>query len=197
METDVKEKYRSLFRFLGLAAFILGPLWYLFKMTTRGLWISGMMGLTLALVGYITLRLVDEEKGWKGSVLRAAKWGLGKIRTWPLWVQYGLLSLVLAATMDYVGRIAVWKFDNIDFFAATFAPVWILSILPIDIIIPSIFLRGLLFFGLPVGFWFLVGSLLGKATELFSGRFWLFIIAWSAIYATLIVAARFAPYIEY
>ena len=197
MKTDRRERLGSVFRFLGLAAFFLGPLWYLYKVFTGGLWLSGMIGLGLALVGYVTLRLVDEVKGWKGSVLRAAKWAFGKIRTWPLWIQYGLLSLFLAATMYYVGVIAGWKSDNIYFILATIAPMWIISILPIDMFIPSIFLRGLLFFGVPVGFWFLVGSLLGKATELFSGRFWVFIIAWSAIYATLFVSAIYSPYVEF
>jgi hypothetical protein len=180
----VMEKLRSILRFLGLAAFILGPLWYLYTMTMRGLWISGMIGLTLALVGYIILRLVDEEKGWRGAVLRAARLALGKIRTWPFWIQGGLLSLVLAATMFFNGLFGGHYI--IHWLALLLMVITVPTLVPayntrfpIDLEDHYVFL---------IGYWFLLGSLLGKVTESSSRRYRAFVILWSVILATLAVA---------
>jgi hypothetical protein len=189
----VLEKRRSIFRLIALAAFFPGLLWCLLIWSIGGPFISGIIGLTIALIGYITLRLVDEEKRWKGTVLRATKWSFGKIRTWPLWIQGGLLSLVLTVTMFFVGMIGVGLIS--DYFllitAATIAPAVPILRIPSENI-PF----GFIIFALPIGFWFLIGILLGKVTESFRKRYWVIIVAWLAIYTILSIAMKVSPYIE-
>ena len=165
METDVRENIRSLFRFLGLAAFILGPLWYLLKVFTGGLWLSGMLGLVLALVGYITVRLVDEEKGWKGSVLRAARWALGKIRSWPRWLRGGLLSLVAAGTLFIIaacaGLAGLEDIGQLSIAGGVIAPFLLFDSLPL----PDTGLTSGLMWMVGISYWFFLGTLLGKLAE--------------------------------
>jgi hypothetical protein len=188
----VLEKRRSIFRFIALAAFFPGLLWCLFIWSIGGAFISGMIGLTIALVGYITLRLVDEEKSWKGTVLRASKWALGKVQAWSHWLQGGFLSLVLTVTMFFVGMIGVGLIS--DYFllitAATIAPAVPILRIPSENI-PF----GFIIFALPIGFWFLIGILLGKVTESFRRRYWVIIVAWLAIYTILSIAMKVSPYI--
>jgi hypothetical protein len=183
----VMEKLRSILRFLGLAAFILGPLWFLLMYITGGNWLSGMIGITLALVGYIILRVDDEEKRWKGCVLRAARWAVGKIRTWPFWIQCGLLSVAIAAILFFGGFIGGLNINE-QFgwlVLAIFAPMSVFMYftpLPIDMNVGH--------FSFLVGYWFIFGSLVGKVTESSRRSYRAFLILWSIILVTLGVCAR-------
>jgi hypothetical protein len=194
-KTDVRKKSKSIFRFLGLAAFILGPSWFLFMASTGRSWFVGVLiGLPLALIGYITIRLVDVEDERKGAVIRAVRLAYCELRTWPLWAQHGLLSFALTVTMFYCGEIAGQFLPILNFLTAgAIAPLFLLNLLPPINFNPGIPMLIVVALVVPSAIWFLFGVLLGRVNECIGGKLWVYIIVWFAVYTILSEAMVLPP----
>ena len=103
-----------------------------------------------------------------------------KIRSWPRWLQYGLLSTT-AATIFF---LVTFLFPSLVlFYLGVIAPPLLLYLLAPSIM-PESFILNII---LALGFWFLFGALLGKFIKKF---------VWAAIIwqATLLIMGFLAAY---
>ena len=105
-----------------------------------------------------------------------------KIRSWPRWVQYGLLSAAAAVILFLV----TFLFPSmVLFYVGVIAPPLLLSLLGPSIMPESLILN----ITLASVFWFLFGALLGKTIKQF---IWAVIIWLAALLIMGFFAAYFA-----
>ena len=94
---------------------------------------------------------------------------MDKIRSWPRWIRYGLISALVALTLT----IPAFIDDNLTLFLGPFFPA-----LPLVKLCGPVIYTPVLLIAVSALYWFLIGGLIGKFIKdaIYAGLLWLGIL---------------------